>query len=431
VTPARAQLDWVVGVLRRGSTTVAEVEQHFDERFLAAVPADKVVAVLSGDTMRDVEPTEVVEHGTSLRAAVGSMTVSLAVEAEPPHRMTGLRLQPRQERLVDDRLVDPPFQLDAVPDPIVAVFREQWATGQAVGLVAAVAKGSDRWTMSAGWADLDNGVAVTPEHRFPAYSVTKLVTAIAVLQLVGEGLIALDDPANQHLRTFRLDETSATVRQLLTHTAGVSSSFEHWVERVPAARDVLGDPVAHDFAPGERYEYSNGGFTVLGQLVEDVRGVPYAEAVTERVLEPLGMTASSFPTSHPGGEVVGHETDEEGKVRAAPRVVPAVPAAGGLWSTAHDLLRLATEWASVLPAEIAEQAITPQADRGSGASIGLGFLVAPSEPKVIGHAGGGVGYASSLLAVPDDGVAAVVLVNRDIGAESLCSPLLRSVGDVD
>ena len=139
---------------------------------------------------------------------------------------------------------------------------------------------------------------VSDRTLFRAYSVAKPITALGVLRLVHRGEIDLDADANGYLRALRLCDpdgnlASVTVRQLLTHTAGVSSDFNHWLEDVPRFSALVGGSIA--CRPDDSgWAYSNGGYGVLTELVEDVSGEPFATYMSREVLRPLGITDGDF-----------------------------------------------------------------------------------------------------------------------------------------
>ena len=157
-------------------------------------------------------------------------------------------------------------------------------------------------------ADIATSSPVTQDTVFRIASVTKTFTAIAVLQLWEQGLVDLDAPANDYLRAYQLVPAKAgfrpaTVRQLLTHTAGVREVLH--LSGLLRMRDLgetvpLGRPVPSlaeyyrgglriDAEPGTRFAYTNHGFATLGQLVEDVTGMPLDHYLCERIFKPLGM----------------------------------------------------------------------------------------------------------------------------------------------
>ena len=268
---------------------------------------------------------------------------------------------------------------------------------------------------------------LNPGHRFPAYSVTKLITATVVLRLAADGRVGIDDPANAHLRTVRLADGAVTVRDLLSHTAGVDSPAELFAQQVPDLVALTG-PVVECSGPRGTFSYSNGGYALLGQLIADMTGSTFPEAAASLVLGPLGMSSSSFPASWPAtGAVTGYRLADDGSFEPVPARVCTLPPAGGLWTTGADLVRFGLGWASLLPAALAREALRPQAARDStGADMGLGWLL--NEPKdVCGHAGGGPGAASSLIVRMSTGQPSVALANRLVPVEPVSARLVRPI----
>jgi CubicO group peptidase (beta-lactamase class C family) len=178
------------------------------------------------------------------------------------------------------------------------------AVGVAVGVVR---DGSPEFFYNHGVADIASNTPVTQDTVFRVGSLTKTFTAIAVLQLWEQGRIDLDAPANDYLRAYRLIPAKAahrpaTLRQLLTHTAGLPQLVHPWRAFTP----ILGEtvrfgqrlPTLAEFyrgglrlvaEPGTRHTYSNHGFATLGQLVEDVSGTPLDRYFREHIFQPLGM----------------------------------------------------------------------------------------------------------------------------------------------
>lgn len=407
-SPALQQVRWLVtrfAQARRPEWTApdeSEIRAHFHDRFLAAVPLEKLITNLRSVAVS--EPAElVVTHASAagVRAQVGDLRIEASAESEPPHRFAALRLYPLGTRVTDARVAEPvTVTHGAAPARALDLAAESMTELGLPGLVLAGAN----WVLARGWADLETGEPLGVEHRFPALGITKLITSTVVLRLVASGRVELDAPANGYLRSLRLADERVTVLEILTHTGGVVSPTEHVA--LGAVRE------RGQFAP------SNGGYAVLGQLIADVTGSSYPDAAEELVLVPLGMRDSSFPASWPtSGAIRGHRLAEDGTFEAADRLVSALPAAGGMWTTAADLVRFGTGWSSLLPAELAEDAVRPHAaQRATGADVGLGWLCNTSA-GVYGHAGGGQGVAASLIVRADTGGVTVALTNRLVPVE--------------
>jgi CubicO group peptidase (beta-lactamase class C family) len=447
-THALDQLRWVIsrfaGAAEPGWTAPAddELKQHFDDRFLAAVPPPALIEAI-GKLADDLCSGELVVLGqAALQAYVqlGSMQYIAVVEAEPPHRLTGLRGVPVGSRVHDSRVTEPaPVRTRGeVPAPVAEIAEQAFAE---LGLTALVLAGGDReaaapWLFTRGWADLDRGEPLEPGHRFPAPGVTVLVTATAVLVLVASGDISLDRPANEQLRAITLADDTITVRELLSHTAGVDSPTEMYADAVPDLKQLMG-PVIACTGPRGVPDPSNGGIAVLGQLVADVTGLPYADAAARLVLDPLKLSDSSFPARAPEintaisraagpGAVTGYNLTLDGTFEPIPARIPTLQAAAGLWSTGADLVRLGLGWSALLPKALAHEALTPQTDPGPGGGrVGLGWLIAP-HGDVATHAGANLDATAALTTRLRDQRTHVVLTSRLIPVNSIESRLLRA-----
>ena len=436
------QLRWVIsrfaGAGEPGWTAPAEDElrEHFGDRFLSVLPPAALVETIS-TVAADLRDGELVVLGqTPLQAYVelNGMRYIAVAEAEPPHRLEGLRGLPVGSRVGDPRVAGPaPVRtLGEVPAQAADIAEQAFAE---LGLTALVLAGGDSlhtWVLTRGWADLDRGEALDPGHRFPVPGATALVTATAVLELVADGTVGLDRPANDHLRTIRLADGTITVRELLSHTAGVDSPTEMYADAVPDLAGFLGPVVGCSGPRGTVYP-SNGGIAVLGQLAADVTGLPYAEAAARLVLEPLKLSDSSFPARAPGinaetgpRAVTGYNLTLEGRFEPVPARIPTLQAVGGLWSTGADLVRLGLGWSSLLPGALAHEALTPQAGPGQGgARAGLGWLITP-RGDVATHAGTNVDGTAAVTTRIRDQRTHVVLTSRLIPVSSIETRLLQA-----
>jgi CubicO group peptidase (beta-lactamase class C family) len=405
-----------------------ELRQHVDDHYLSLVPPATLTSMFStvATHLRE-DLADMRAEPLRLHARLADLRVEAATEADPPHRLHTLRLYPLETKVRDPRVATPPAHgAGAVPEEAAAVAAESFAELGLVGLiVAGVSDEGSVWVTARGWANLDQDDALLPEHRFPASSITKLITATAVLRLVADGRVRLDEPANDSLRTIRLADDTVTVRELLAHTGGVDSPAQLFADRVPDLVSVIG-PVAACGGPRGTFAYGKGGYALLGQLIADVTATRYEDAATRLILEPLGMNDSWFPRSVPAtGVATGHRLTDEGLFERQPAQVATIPAAGGLWTTAADLVRFGRDWSSLLPDALAREALVPQAeaDTGPGGQPGLGWmLVLPKD--VAGHPGAGCGFSASLiirpgLVGPGGGQPWVVVTNRQVLVEPI------------
>ncbi|MGW0332411.1 serine hydrolase domain-containing protein [Streptomyces sp. NPDC003011] len=307
------------------------------------------------------------------------------------------------------------------------------ADGRAPSLVAAVVRdGRAVWHGSRTSVD-GHGPDENVQYRIG--SITKTFTAVLVLRLRDEGMLDLGDPLEKHLPGTGAGE--ATVAELLAHTSGLAAeSPAPWWERTPGSlrpelADVLGgQPFRHPV--GRRFHYSNPGYTLLGALVERLRGAPWEEVLRREVLVPLGLdrTSGQPQVPHAGGWAVHPWADAmlPEPVEDLGRMAPA----GQLWSTTGDLARFAVFLAHgddrVLSAQTVREMRTPAApaeasDVVDGVAYGLGLQIQHRDGRLlVGHSGSLPGFLANLtLSVADD-VAAVVLANCTSG------PLVAAVG---
>jgi CubicO group peptidase (beta-lactamase class C family) len=314
---------------------------------------------------------------------------------------------------------------------------DRWPTA---GLAVVILRdGEPVWFSGYGVADCASRAPVTADTVFRIGSVTKTMTAVAVMQLWEQGLVDLDVPVAEYLRSFgltpvRADLPPVTLRHLLTHTAGLGY-WRRWSDLLrpavgsgDATRSVQpmadyyrrGLPV--EVAPGTKWMYSNHGFATLGQIVEDVTGEPFARYLRAHVLAPLGMERSDLVRSErvTAGHATGYVVRARGLVPAVDREV-ATPAGGAVRSTPQDMARYATallhgganEHGTVLEPDtlgLMFQAHHQPDPRVPG--YGLSFELGEEDGhRTVGHGGVLSGFLTQMTLAPDDGVGVVVLAN--------------------
>ena len=250
--------------------------------------------------------------------------------------------------------------------------------------IAVIHDGKIEWARGFGVTRV-GGPPVTPETLFQAASISKPVAAMAVLRLVEAGKIGLDTDVNQYLKTWKMPEnsftakTKVTVRELLTHTAGLTvHGFAGYAfgAPVPTLVEVLNGekpansaPIRVDTLPGTIWRYSGGGYVVAQELVQDVTGEPFPKVMHDTVLAPIGMTKSTYEQPLPKSRMDEVATPYRGDgqpVPGGPHVYPEM-APAGLWTTPSDLARYAIEVQKslagkanhVLSAAMVRQMLTP------------------------------------------------------------------------
>jgi CubicO group peptidase (beta-lactamase class C family) len=293
-----------------------------------------------------------------------------------------------------------------------------------------------------GRADRASGQPVTPATRFGLASVTKMFTACTVVSLVGDDLATFDTPVVDILPAARRPSTllgEVTLHHLLCHTSGIADYFEEdegspsfagddyaalWRDRPSYAFTRPADflPLFGDLPPyrppGQRFQYSNAGFIVLGLVVEELAGRPFAQVVHERVFEPAGMTRSGFfRLDEPVPDVaVGYwRPAPDAPWRSNVHAIPVLGGAdGGALSTARDLDRFLRAYADgTLLGPLTGTTLTRHAEQGDGRGEGYGVHLYPDGRY--GHTGGDPGVEALVHRWPDDDVHLVALCNVEAG----------------
>jgi len=343
-------------------------------------------------------------------------------------------------------------------EPVFETLAGQLAADTAAdslgGIVAAVFEGERViWAGGFGWADAGNGIAAAPAMISRTGSISKSFTAVALMQLVDEGVIDLDDPAVTHLPALAdLAERPAgtppiTFRQLASHTAGLireprlpgaaAGPIEAWEEKIVASIPTT----TFRSPPGTEYSYSNIGFGILGLAISRAAGTPFTRLVEERIFRPLGMSSSTFVITPDLQDrlAVGYANNRRGEVNTEQ---PAREHAGrgykvpngGIYSTVSDLARFAaalcgesrrpilTESARAEMLRFQTPPGDPAADTGEQRSgYGLGFSLTRTVDGIVlaGHGGSVAGYTAHLLFEPESALGVVLLRNYNSGATNL------------
>jgi CubicO group peptidase (beta-lactamase class C family) len=306
--------------------------------------------------------------------------------------------------------------------------------------IAVIDEGRLAWSVGVGHVDVQRSATVDEHTLFQAASMSKPVAALALLREVDEGRFELDAPINNYLSSWSIPENDltrrrpVTLRQIMSHTAGLTvwgfGGYAHG-NPLPTLPQILsGSPPANspevfvDTLPGTVERYSGGGTTVGQLALQEARAQPYEQILWSRVLEPLGMTMSTFaqplPDSLAGNAAAGHDWNGAtvpGRWHTFPE-----QAAAGLWTTSADYARfllglqaahLDRPGALIGAATTREMATIPE----GASNFALG-------PKIIGrgparrfqHGGSNVGYKCGSCAFVDGSRGAVVLTNADMGA---------------
>ncbi len=302
--------------------------------------------------------------------------------------------------------------------------------------IALVDGGKVLWQAGLGFQDAPRGIRATEDTVYRVGSISKLFTAMAVMQLSERGLLDIDAPVTRSLPELVFKDpfnsgTPIALRHLLSHRSGIlreSPAGNYFDDTEPGiektVRSIIGSELIYPV--GEKTKYSNLGPTIAGLIVEKLSRTPFPEYMEKHLLQPMGMASSSFL---PDKEVVrkglakAFMVDFDGKSFPAPTFSLGTIPAGNLYSTAADMARfLITLFAGgeagggrVLAKETLERMFTvqfPAKDQPSGFGIGF-FVNRLGEWKTVSHNGAVYGFASAVAAIPEEKVGVVVLNDVD------------------
>jgi len=329
-----------------------------------------------------------------------------------------------------------PGRVQAVEAAIAAAMSAQKIPGLSVSIVTG---GELRFSGGYGQADVENEVPATAETVYRLASVSKPITAVAVMQLVEQGKLDLDAPVQKYVPSFPQKPWPVTTRLLLGHLAGIRQyadgefeSTRHYATLADALDVFKDDPLAQE--PGTRYLYSTYGYTLVGAVVEAASGATFGDYLRRNVFEPAGMAgarvddvfeiiphrAQGYQTGPAGGLLNSGLTDTSYKIPG-----------GGLCATAPDLARFAIAlWKGTLVRpETRRQMFTTQRTRdGKATGYGLGWAVGvgPRGRREVFHRGAQQRVTSLLYMQPERGLGIVLFANLE-GIESPLFALARQI----
>lgn len=299
--------------------------------------------------------------------------------------------------------------------------------GQPGGVVLVARKGQVIYKKAFGMANMELGVPMREEMVFNIASLTKQFTAVAVLQLVEQGKLSLQDEVTKYLPDYPDGGRKITVENLLTHTAGIPPSAPEAIARLQGERRfiTLNEIIATfksrplGFAPGTKWDYSNNGYMLLGAIIEKVSGVTYPEYLEKNLFGPAGMTATHFGDDY---KIVRNRAasyvysrDESKFLNAANGKVEIAYSAGAIQSTAGDLFK----WNQTLLAnklikkESLEKARAEyKLPDGQGTHYGYGWFTGNIQGSpIVEHGGNMGGFMSHAIYLPREDVYVAVLYN--------------------
>ena len=348
-------------------------------------------------------------------------TLSSCGESETAVPSFSADLQQQLRQMVEDSMVE-----QDIPGVIVGV----WIPGRG------------EWVATFGEADIETGRAMTTADKMRIASNTKTFVATLVLQLADEGKLSLDDPLEKYIQDVPYGN-EITLRNLLNMTSGIFSFSEDedflaaftsdpLMELTPEEEVEIALSHPPNFAPGEEWEYSDTNYEILGIILEQVTGNAIEDEMRERIIEPLGLTSTSFPTTPdmPPGHARGYMLCEDGELEDYTMSSPSVPWAGGAMISDLEDLKV---WVRALAAgellsdEMHEQQLDwvdmPGLENVDG-KYGLGIM---SLAGFQGHNGAIQGYNSVMLYQPEADATIVVMGNKSTNFSNETVPIFSKL----
>lgn len=314
--------------------------------------------------------------------------------------------------------------------------------------VAVLRNGKIELLKGYGLGNIERKIPVTPNTMFQIASTTKPFTAICVMMLIEEGKVSLDEKAMKYLPWLPAIYSEVTVRQLLTHTSGVNRdvrtanvdnfTIDEFKRRFAAA------PTS--FKPGEKWEYSNNGYILLGLIVEAVSGKSFGEYLAQRITRPLGMNNTRYnepPTDKIKNRAIGYDWLENTYKPSS--YFSGGYTGGAIISTVSDMAKWeqALSTGKLLRQSSFEQIWTPVnlingqprsfEFRGEQSGYGFGwFLTSYKGRKLFTHGGTVSGFSGQIHRFVDDKVTIIVLTNSKSGADRIgfAEVLARGIADL-
>lgn len=305
-------------------------------------------------------------------------------------------------------------------------------------------KGQISRTENHGLLEAETDRKVNEDSIFSACSISKFLTGIAAIKLVDEGLLDLDEDVNKKLVSWKVPENEftnrcVTLRNLLSHQSGIKDpkgSFSElnsmtgiasMVELLEGKTPYCKASIEIQYEPESEFHYSDAGFCVVQQLIEDIVGKAFHQVMEEVIFKPLGMENSHLDITIPevdnGDFSCGHH--KNGELVDGKHPIYPYPAASGLWTTSADLAELVLELLQALKGKstigisksLAKELITPQKDK-SWAGLGV-FLDDSEEELEVTSLGWGVGFQCMIVFFPYIEKGAVIMTNTELGVHQM------------
>lgn len=332
-----------------------------------------------------------------------------------------------------------PKQLGEAFDKLLA---ERYPAGGSGAAVLVAQRGKVLYHKAFGMASIELNVPMQPGSVFRIGSITKQFTAVAILQLMEQGKLSLQDEITKFIPDYPVHGHRITIEHLLTHTSGIRSytdmeAFGSIITQDKSPEELIAffknQPM--DFAPGTQWNYNNSGYFLLGYIIEQVSGMTYPEYLDTHIFKPLGMKQSYYgsDTRLIPGRAAGYEWDGQGLINAPAMSMSLPYAAGSIQSTVEDLFtwHRALHAGQVVKQETLEQAFREyKLQNGKGTSYGYGWFLGQLQgSRTIEHGGGINGFVTESLYLPAEDVFVALFTNstRDETSPSLPAAQLAAL----
>ena len=301
-----------------------------------------------------------------------------------------------------------------------------WASITSPGLAVAVVKDGELvYSKGVGLANLEYGIAITPDTVFEVASISKQFTAFSILLLADEGKLSIDDEVTKYLPELSDLGHKITLRHLLHHTSGLRQQgvlleLAGWqsddIATQAQALKLLSMQKDLNFTPGEMFEYSNSGYFLLAEIVSRVSGQSFAEFTQNRIFKPLGMTNSAFPANYRAvikNKAYSYRRTTNGFAKSV--LLSDMVGSTGLTTTVKDLAKWAVNFEQPKVGNLAviQQMKTPNVfNNGETINYAFGQVIDKHRGiEAMGHGGTIAGYRTFLLRMPGEKLSVVVLAN--------------------
>jgi CubicO group peptidase (beta-lactamase class C family) len=339
------------------------------------------------------------------------------------------------------------FAVSTRADPIDDYLSAEIAAKHIPGLSLAVIRDSKVEKLSAyGLANVELAVPASPQTVFQIQSITKTFTSAAILMLMEEGKLSLDDPIGKHLEGTPDTWKTITLRHLLSHTSGIkdfinepTASLRLDVSETDVLRATAPRPL--NFEPGEKYAYSNTNYHLLAMVIRKITGKSFGDYLNERIFTPLGMTNTRIVSL---SDIIPNRAAgyywENGRLHNGNYIAQSILGygGGGIVSTAEDMAKwaIALDGEKLLKKATLQAAWTPmKLNDGSNSVYGLGWGTgAVNGHRTVGHSGAhATGFTSAIIRFRDDNLSIIVLTNSRSADPSaiakhiagMCNPALK------